>query len=80
LLPEFSKLAVADEEEDEGALRSGELLLPDVPAHEPGVPGHGMYHLGRRIRRRVGQLIPKLGSKTNKKYKEKSAEKSASAC
>ena len=87
LCAEFSPVLVAEEgEEEEGALSSGELLLPDVPSHEPGGPGHhpsgvpghrkpgSLQHLSQTVRRRVDQL---LATKPNKKYKEKS---STSAC
>jgi hypothetical protein len=68
-----------EEEEEPVALQSGELLLPDVPLHEPGGGGgqQSLHQLGRTVRRQVGKLLPKLGSKPTKKYKEKPA---TSAC
>jgi hypothetical protein len=75
----FSPVVMLDspaEEEPAGSLESGELLLPDVPLHEPG-GGQSLHQLGRTVRQQVGKLLPKLGSKQNKKYKEKPA---TSAC
>jgi hypothetical protein len=79
VLDAFSPVVTLDspeveEEEEPVALQSGELLLPDVPLHEPG---QSLHQLGRTVRRQVGKLLPKLGSKPTKKYKEKPA---TSAC
>ena len=57
--PAFSDLCspstpLADEEEEEGVNESGELLLPSVPSHEPGVVGRVMGRLGQGKARKYG--------------------------
>ena len=41
-------------EEEEGVNESGELLLPSVPSHEPGVVGRVMGRLGQGKARKYG--------------------------